>query len=449
MLTEQTKKQIISIWDKYVADNKKVHDTKGNQLDDIDGKRLVAIETLKTIIKDFLKGHIDINEFKTEIDSFNKHNNLWGFTAIKGQMFFNLLLKTGESEDQIKKLTGLLKDCISDPNDLPDALRKVAALGKYTSNIFNEAPDKRKAPHPGSVCYFLSYFWQIQNYQKWPIMYSSIIISFTDIGLWIEPSTSKEAYNVFYNLYEEIKGILSEYTGKKITNWEAEHSFWSFRKVGTSYKPAKLKEEKQLDIEANQNISTLIGVNFNIYDFIPPITAKLIELGNETETSGSAKGSKFEKAVCEVFKQLGFNIQYLGQGSGREPDLIAIHKEDNEAFIIDAKAYANGYMLSAGDERAIREYISHYCPRLQRDGIKKIGFLVVSNSFKPGFDSFINEITWKTDIKRFSLLSSDALLHLLAYKIKDQLHLSEIIEAIISLGTLITSKDIIQKFDDI
>jgi hypothetical protein len=177
------------------------------------------------------------------------------------------------------------------------------------------------------------------------------------------------------------------------------------------------------------------------------VVENLIELGNETEASSSAKGSKFEKAVAEIFRQLGFNTIMLGQGH-REPDLIAIHKEDNVAFIIDAKAYANGYILSAGDDRAIREYINHHCPKLKKDGIQKIGFIIVSNTFKPGFDEFINDITWKTDIKRFVLLSSNALLHLLAYRIKDQKSLSEIVDALISLGTNIKHQNIVRKFDD-
>ena len=196
-------------------------------------------------------------------------------------------------------------------------------------------------------------------------------------------------------------------------------------------------------------ISALKIATFNINIYLLPVVSNLIELGNETESSSSAKGSKFEKAVCEVFKQLGFNVTPLGQGAGREPDLIAINKEENVAFIVDAKAYANGYMMGASDERAINEYISHYCPKLKKEGINKIGFIIVSNSFKSDFANYINEITWKTDIKRFSLITSEALLHLLAYKSKDQLPLSEIIDAIISLGTSITALDIIQKFDDI
>ncbi len=450
MIPQNMQLQITSIWDKYIADNKIVLDNKGNDLQDIDSKRLEAIVALKIMLQNFISGTTDIAEFKTNIDSYNKQNNYWGFTSIKGQMFFNLLVKTSDTDEQTQKLTKLLKQCITEPINLQDALSKIDALDKYVSAIFNKVPDKRKAPNPGSVCYFLSYFWQIHNSQVWPVMYSSIIVSFTDIGLWQESKTQKESYENFFNLNEEIKQILSNHTNRTITNWEAEHSFWNYKKV-TAYpkKDAKPKEVKPTNTTKETPISALSQASFDIYDYVPRVVANLIDLGNETETSSSAKGTKYEKAVCELFKQLGFTVQYLGQGTGREPDLIAIHKEDNVAFIIDAKAYTNGYMMGAGDERAIKDYINHYCPKLQKEGIKKIGFIIVSNSFKSSFDEYINDITWQSDIKRFVLLTSEALLHLLAYRSKDQKTLAEVVEAIISLGIIITAQDIIQQFDDI
>lgn len=97
----------------------------------------------------------------------------------------------------------------------------------------------------------------------------------------------------------------------------------------------------------------------------------------------------------------------------------------------------------------MKDYINHYCPKLKKEGIQRISFIIVSNAFKSDFAEYINDVTWKTDIKRFVLLSSDALLHLLAYRIKDQKTLSEIVEAIISLGTTISAQDVIQQFDDI
>jgi hypothetical protein len=274
-------------------------------------------------------------------------------------------------------------------------------------------------------------------------------MSLYEIGLWEQPKSSKEAYNNFYLLNEEIKNTVSSHIGKQISNWEAEHAFWNLRKVHTSNKASKNKDILPINDQHDGGSPALVEPTFNIFDYIPPVTASLIDLGRLANTSAPAKGGKYERAVCEVFKQLGFTVQSLGQGTGREPDLIAIHKEENVAFIVDAKAYSNGYLLSTSDERAIREYINHYCPKLKKEGINRIGFIIVSNSFKSGFEWFINELTWKTDIKRFILLSSDALLHLLAYKIKDQLLLNDIIEAIIGLGARIEAEDIIQKFDDI
>ncbi len=447
MISTDIQKQIITIWDKYIADNKKVQDTKGNDLDNIDEKRIKAIFIINIIISDFLTGKIDINEFKTDIDSYNKQNNLWGFTSIKGQMFFNLLVKTNNTEEQLQKLTKVLKEAISEPKDLNDALRKIELLEQFCNNIFSKAKDKRKAPNPGSVCYFLSYFWQIHNNQKWPIMYSSIIVSLTDIGLWKEPSNPKEAYNNFFNLNEEIKSILTAHSKKNITNWDAEHSFWNFRNVTAYPKTVKVKEEAT----ASQPIPVVQPVfkpNFEITEYIIPKVIKLIELGNQMDKSAAAKGSEFEKLVAEIFKQLDFEVEILGQGTGRNPDAIIKFREENTAFLVDAKAYSTGYSLGI-DDRAIKEYINHYCPKLQREGYKKIGFIIVSNSFKPNFDGFINDITWNTDIKRFVLLTSEALLYLLAYKTKDKLSLSSIIESIVGFGNVVTAQNIIEEFDDI
>ena len=87
-----------------------------------------------------------------------------------------------------------------------------------------------------------------------------------------------------------------------------------------------------------------------------------MELGNNKEKSASAKGSEFEKLVAEIFRQLDFEVEVLGQGSGRNPDAIIKFREENTAFLVDAKAYGSGYSLGI-DDRAIKEYINHHCPK--------------------------------------------------------------------------------------
>lgn len=444
MIDKEKKQQIHKIWDDYIANNKQVLDTKGNEFKDIDTARLEAIQQLKEIIKPFDKGDINIYEFKTSIDSFNKRNNLWGFTATKGQMFFNQLVKN--SETKIDKLTVLLKQVISKPNNLTDALAKIDSLDKYCLTIYTKAKDKRKAPKPSSIGYFLSYFWQIHDYKQWPILYTSLINAYIELEIWEEKLTQKETYEFFYNLNEEVKRILNNYSKTEINNWEAEHAFWNF-KGNPNKEFEKIKKESNIVTVDEEKIVSR-NASFQLTDYLIPKVATLVELGNETEKSSSAKGSEYEKLVAEIFKQLDFDVEILGQGSGRNPDAILRLREENTAFIVDAKAYSNGYSLGV-DDRAIKEYINYYCPKLNKEGYKKIGFIIVSNSFKSNFDGFINEITWNTDIKRFILLSSEALLYLLAYKTKDRLSLSTIIESLIGFGNPVETSNIIEEFDDI
>jgi len=443
-MNKEQVKQIQLIWDDYIKSNKIVFSANGKELPNIDDSRNSAIVLIKEIINQFDNGETNIYEFKTNLDSFNKRNNFWGFTATKGQMFFNQLVKY--SEAKIDELTKLLKEVISKPKDLNDALVKVEKLEKYCLVIFNKAKDKRKVPNPGSVCYFLSYFWQIHDKTEWPILYTSLTNSYKELDLWEERPSQKDTYSFFYNLNEIIKECLKSYAKKDISNWDAEHAFWNFK--GNPHKEKVTKKKKTEVGNVKKETSIVINSSFQLSDYLIPKVAKLIDLGNETEKPSATKGSEFEKLVAEIFKQLDFEVEVLGQGTGRNPDAIIRLREENTAFLVDAKAYSNGYSLGV-DDRAIKEYINHYCPKLNKEGYKKVGFIIVSNSFKSNFESFINDVTWNTDIKRFILLSSEALLYLLAYKTKDRLSLSMIIESMIGFGNPVTAGDIIEEFDDI
>ncbi|UTC87479.1 restriction endonuclease FokI C-terminal domain-containing protein [Treponema denticola] len=439
MIDKLQKDKIIEIWQSYDASYKIVKDTKGNPIDDIDKLRENSFPELKGYIESFFRNKITIGEFKTSIDSFNKRNNYWGFTATKGQMFFNQLVKiSNESE-----ITKILQILLAVPNDIQIACEKIQELETYCNKFFLKAADKRKVPNPRSSCYFLSYFWQIFDHNKWPIMYTSLIEVFSEIGIWPDFQTQSSAYEYFYKLNTEIIDIIQFLTQKKISYWDLEHAFWNFHDIKIKKTIGKI-HHNQLQRESHSVIST----NLDIYEYIIPKISKLIELGEDNSKTAAKKGSEYEKVVAEVFKQLDFEIEIFGQGSGRNPDIIEKFREENTAFLIDAKAYSNGYSLGV-DDRAISEYINTHCPKLIKDGYKKIGFIIVSNSFKTDFDEFINEVTWNTEIKRFILITSEALLFLLAYKTKDKLRLQEIINCLVSLGNPITYDKIISNFEDV
>ena len=175
MISSSAKDRIIAIWNKYASSDRVVHDTKGNPINDVDGARLKAIEDIKKLIRDFLNDDLTIQEFKTSLDGYNKRNNLWGFTAAKGQMFFNLLVN---ASDSISTLTSLLKQSITEPINLEDAKNKLDEFEKFVRKVYEKGEDKRRLPKPGSTNYFLSYFWQIHDPVKWPVHYSSLVNSF-------------------------------------------------------------------------------------------------------------------------------------------------------------------------------------------------------------------------------------------------------------------------------
>jgi hypothetical protein len=448
MINHKTIASINSLWDEYVKGNKEVLNTKGGVIPNIDQTRLKSINDIKKIISSFQSGELNIYEFKSTLDSYNKRNNLWGFTATKGQMFFNQLTKY--NTQSLEKLTELIKDTITEPKNLIEALIKIETLEKFASSIFDKAEDKRKAPNPGSTGYFLSFFWQIHNPIKWPIIYTSITNAFKELEIWQEHKSQKEAYEFFYNLNEEIKVVLKSHAKRDISNWDAEHCFWNFTgKPVVEYKKAKKEAERYIAESGTDIETTKLTAHFEISDYLIPKIARLIELGNEKNKSASAKGSDYEKMVGEVFKLLGFEVEVLGQGTGRNPDAIVKFREEHTAFIIDAKAYNEGYAMGR-DDRAIREYISNFCPILRKEGFTKVGFVIVSNSFKTDLKDFADEITWNTEVKRFILLTSEALLFYLAYKTKDdKITLPSIIESIVSIGSIITAQNVIEEFDDI
>lgn len=431
---------------------KVVIDTKGVPYNNIDRSRVEAIKDIRKIINSFLTDETNLYEFKTNLDSYNKRNNYWGFTAAKGQMFFNLIARS--SADNISALKDILKAVITEPASLPDALAKMKILFEYAQGFQRKADDRRRVANPMSSAYFSSYFWQIHDHLKWPIMYSSLIISFQQLGIWEDQPTSFENYQKFYGLNEEIKKFLQNYTKQDITNWDLEHAFWNFSgTTSVNSKQPKPKSQKAVETGPVEITSVEIPENkildpgFELHDYIIPRVAKLVELGASVDKSSAVKGSEYERMVGEAFKYLDFDVEILGQGTGREPDAILKFPEEHIAFIVDAKAYATGYTLGR-DDRAIREYINHYCPRLKQAGFNKIGFIIVSNSFKSDLKELINEITWLTEVKRFLLLTTEALLYLLAYKVKDKLSLSQIIEALITFDTTITKEKIIEEFGD-
>ncbi|MCC6817539.1 MAG: hypothetical protein IT245_01430 [Bacteroidia bacterium] len=452
MFNEKLKKQIIEVWNNHVSAIKTDKDEEGNAINTIDDSRLHAIEVVKIIMQNFLKGDFNVLEFKNALDSYNKHNNLWGFTARMGQMYFNLLIKT--NEQNIDKLTLLLRELIVEPRNLRDALSKIDTLEKFTQGIYSKAKDKHNAPYPGAVGFFLSYFWQMYNHQKWPILYNTLMSAFKELGVWEDQKTQKETYEAYYRVYNEIKDTVEEVSTRIISFWDIEHAFWNF-KLKPVHKPiAVSKSNEAASPIAKTDVTSKVAAELHdtkepneaidIREYIIPRLSRLLE-EEQKQADTPANLPNFASMVAETFAQLDFDVLTMDTKGYNNPLAVLKFREENIAFLVDAQEDSNDYFNI--DRRIVKDYINNQCQILRREGYKKIGYFVISKNFESHYQDFVSYIQWNTEVKKMTLLSAEALLYILAYKIKHRAPLISLIEKVSGFSMQVGTHNIANELD--
>lgn len=386
----------------------------------LDEKRVAVIPQIQELISRYLENKIKLDEFKTTIDGINKRNRFWGFQGINGQMFFNMLYKSSEKIDQKTELNKVLQESILIPEDISTALKKLRLLNEYAVSTGKQYEDARAAPRAGSIPFFISYFWQIQNHLQWPVYYNSMVEELIDMDFWSPLKDVEKDYQSFYEINNELFSIIKNETEDTPSYWDIEHTLWFYR---------QLREEKSRKIieqtgGTGGEIESIIEVTLP-ESYIPPILSIYPQLAKNDEKISeickqidSSCDSEFEKRTSILFKMLGYEVETLGQGHGRVPDGIAYSQEFRYAIIYDAKARQDVYRMGI-DERAIREYISITGERLRRQGYRNIYFMIISSSFSGDHDSTIRSIKIDTDVREVILFEASAILKLLEGKLRN------------------------------
>lgn len=426
-LSKSQIEKIQRVWDDYIAHGEKIlNASKEYTQHELDEKRLEIIPEVLSWLNRFLKGEVALEEFKTANDGINKRNRLWGFQAINGQMFFNVLAKNSNAGDRREELIELLKASLPAPDSIVHAQNIIKMFTGFTKDLGQYSADPRGAPKLGSIPFFLSYFWQIQKHDQYPVYYSSMVNALSNLEIWSPSGEVDEDYVEFYKLNHEMLQYLSKQTSRKLRLWDVEHAFWF------NYQPEAVVTETQ----TKQNIVTpaqktdktvLVDrtINEHSESFIPPVVATLprlaandATLAEEYSKSGKAIEKVFEEKLAVLFRMLGYETQLLGQGHGRVPDGIAVSQEFRYAIIYDAKVRQNAYTMGT-DERAIREYISIQGDRLRKQGMRNLYFMVISSAFTGEHDDAIRTLKIDTNVNEVLLVEVKALLAMLEGKLRN------------------------------
>ena len=427
-INEQQRKRAIEVMNEYLSAPPGPEGKTPVELSaELDANRIKLIETeLKPFLADYLAGKVALAQFKFKIDSKNKSktNWLWGFKGIKGQMFFNMVVN---KSDDAEKCDHELKSALAVPANEQMASSKIKTFLSYINRLGEQWVSSGKTRHGipkvGSIPFFLSYFWQIQAREVWPIFYTNAVQAMTDLNIWQPSGDIAEDYLKFKQVHEALIKLFSENSKRPFSLYDVEHVFWF--KGGNPYDRVKA-EQKTPEPSLTKppvNLPSVIQPDCLPESYIPPIVAILPAMARHEQwleeaakRSGTSIARAFEKGVNAAFTILGFKTELLGQGQGRTPDGRALALDDNYAILWDSKVRGDPYKLGT-DDRAIREYINTQSRELKRS-YRKIYYVIVSSSFSDDFEDMIASIKMETDISEVILLEAEALVAITEAKLR-------------------------------
>lgn len=402
-----------------------------------DRKRVELIEgTLKPLLTGYLANAVSGGDFKRQVDRVNKQNQLWGFSGIKGQMFFNMLLKTTKDTSECDNQ---LKAAIREPASEEDAIARLRKFREYVVRVGQEFVDgggePRSRPKASSIPFFLSYFWQIQRRDVWPIYYTNTVQMIEGMNLWQATGEIGDDYLTYKLLHETLVQIFSETAGRPFSLYDVEHVFWF--KSGRLFagnaptQPSARSERPGAVVEIGSAPISSQPASMPPDNYVPPIVAVIPKLAlNDLEFQEAAKRSgttldrAFEKSINAAFTVLGYETQLWGKGMGRVPDGQAIAVDEFYALLWDAKARSDGYTMGT-DDRIIRQYVEAKSRELKRrGGIQKIYYLIISSSFSGDFDALIRTLKMQTHVNEVCLVEASALVAIVDRKLRAPLSVS-------------------------
>ena len=226
-LTDKQSDQVIAIWNTYVESGAKyVYPATGYSHMVLDQHRLEVIPEVKKHIDKFINGSSTVEELRVHIDEINKKNLLWGFQGLNGQTFFNAIAKSSLETNLQNELTNLFKETLPTPVNTDFAVNNIRTFSKFVLTLAKGASDLLNVPRSGAIPYFLSYFWQIQKPEGWPIYYTSMVGELNEKGIWSPAGDIALNYGEFCELNFDLLDLIDIRANRKIKLWDLEHAFY-------------------------------------------------------------------------------------------------------------------------------------------------------------------------------------------------------------------------------
>jgi hypothetical protein len=190
-----------------------------DKLDEWAEEREAALPRLHEIVGRLVDGRSTAAEFRSEMDSFGKQTKYGGFHG-SGQMFLNILVKA-DADDTVATA---LRDAVKAPQDAHECQQKLTAFLAFVDEARESAKDRGVAlPGHGYAPYLLSFFWEAEDREEWPIYYPRSRATLAAHGLFKEAGSLADRYLSYRAQVLQLREELGTDT------WGVESLLWHLR----------------------------------------------------------------------------------------------------------------------------------------------------------------------------------------------------------------------------
>jgi hypothetical protein len=315
-----------------------------------------------------------------------------------------------------EEFTEHLREVLPVPPTRAVAAERIDNHAELARTFRNNSLDSEPRYKP--AIFFLSYFWHIQSPQEFPVFYVTTERYLESQDRFVQDGGYGEDYVQFIEVMDDLIEEAAEVT----TDFD-----WQYRDISNAvyWHEELLPEWESEQVEEIEETGGADPEGVSTEMFLPPIVSDLASVAGRKGSTEEEYGEQnrtldvvFENKLHHTFRMLGFDVEELGQGSGRQPDGVATAVRNDYAIIYDAKVRQNGYSL-ATDDRAIREYIETHARQLQDQGVQRIYFAIVSSTFSDPDLGTLGKIRETTAIENIVLLSAELLEELLVLRLRE------------------------------
>ena len=215
-LTEQQQDRLLALYRAYQQDR-----AFAARWQVLDAKRNASIPDIRTTVQEFAGGRSSIDDFVSSSQKFSSKNDYWGFRGVAGQMQLNIMFNTASTDPEIHtQIENILRESVTLPASSDNAERRINSLTNFLSKLY--ATYRPRGWTVRNVPFILSYFWEAQNRDEFPIYYPNEASVYSQrLGITNLSGLPGQRYATYQRLVTTLRRLLD------VSTWELEHfAFW-------------------------------------------------------------------------------------------------------------------------------------------------------------------------------------------------------------------------------